>query len=224
MDVYNRVAIGANPWDRYFIGGMAIYVLFVLGPFLILLSGAIAYIEEKANGWKFMYTLHVSRTQTYISKLIVLIMLILVASVVLAFLILISGYLFDFVLPEYEFSYYQPDISYLSNAIGRALLSCLGAIGLQYMISIMTNNVILSLGIGIFGYIVGFILAFSDSSFVLYNPYALVMIDQDFGAIDSNYKSDLIADVLTNVEAYSIGFFILFTAIGCFYETRKNIS
>jgi len=223
MDVYNRVSIDTNPWRRYFVGGMAIYVLFVMAPFLILLTGAITYIEEKANGWKFMYTLDISRTQTYLSKLAVVVFLVLLASLILGLLIFVSGYVLGFVLPEYEFSYYTPDISYLLEVIVRAMLSCLGAIGLQYMISIMTNNVILSLGIGIFGYIVGFILAFSDTSMVLYNPYALVMIDQDFGAVDSDYKKYLIEGVITNVEVWSIGFFVLFTTIGCIYETRKNI-
>ena len=223
MDVYNRVALSENPWDRFFIGGLAIYILFVMTPFVILLIGAMFYIEEKANGWKFMYTLDISRTQTYLSKLLVICFLIIISSVIIGLLLILSGYGLDALLPEYEFSYYMPNISYLLETITRAFISCLGAIALQYMISIMTNNVILSLGIGVFTYIIAFIQAFSDTSTVLYNPFALVMINQDFGAIDSGYRKYLIEGILTNVELYSIMFFALFTTIGCFYESAKNI-
>lgn len=223
MDVYNRVSFNENPWDRYFIGGMAIYVLFVTAPFLILLTGAIAYIEEKANGWKMIYTMNVSRTQTYLAKLTIIIALFLFASIVLALLLILSAYALNFLLPEYEFSYYSPDIWYLSESILNVLLSSLGAIALQFMISMMTNNVILSLGIGLFAYILGFILAFSDTTFVFYNPYALMMVNQDFGAIDTEIRKEVIDGVLTNVECYSLLFFALFTTIGCIYETRKNV-
>ncbi len=223
MDVYNRVAISKNPWDRFFIGGLAIYILFVMAPFVILLISAIFYIEEKANGWKFMYTLNISRTQTYISKLLVISFLILVSSAIIGLLLILAGYGLDSLLPEYEFSYYIPNISFLLETITRAFISCLGAIALQFMISIITNNVILSLGIGVFTYIIAFIQAFSATSTVLYNPFALIMINQDFGAIDLEYRKYLIEGILTNVELYSILFFVLFTTIGCIYESGKNI-
>ena len=224
LDVHNRVELNVNPWDRFFIGSMAIFSLFILSPVITLLISAMIQIEQKANSWKYIYATPTKRVTVYFSKLITILTVVSLTTLLLLFFIVISGYLVDLFYPEYEFIYYPPSFDYLLKTAFRTLLSCLGIIGLQYFLSIVSKNFLLPVGIGILGFILAFILTSTNSKATLFFPYAYPMVTQDFGSFPSDHREVIVGEWLTNMEVYSMLYFIVFIVLGCFYEVRRSVS
>ena len=223
MDVFNRVAIGENPWNRYLNGGMAIHTLFILSPLVILIVASLSYIEHRANGWKYIYTMPTTRGYIFLSKLLMVLLILVFTSLIIIVLLVVGGYILGWLLPEYEFGYYSPDIGSLFAITARGIISCLGIIAIQFVLNLFFRNFILSLGIGFFGYIVGFVFATIDKKMILFNPYTYPLIDQDFGFFDCRFKVAFWDAWLTNVEVYSISIFIVVVGLGYLYEIRRSV-
>ncbi|MEM7296873.1 MAG: ABC transporter permease [Bacteroidota bacterium] len=224
LDVHNRVELNVNPWDRFFIGSMAIFSLFILSPVITLLTSAFLQIEQKANSWKYMYATPTRRISVYFSKLLTILVVISITTLMLLVFIVLAGYLVDAFYPEYEFTYYNPSFDYLFRTAFRTVLSCLGIIGFQYFLSILSKNFLLPMGVGILGFIAAFIFTSTNSKVTLYFLYAYPMVTQDFGSFPSDHRQVVFGEWLTNMEVYSVGFFVVFVLLGCIYERRRNVS
>ncbi|MEL7222935.1 MAG: ABC transporter permease, partial [Bacteroidota bacterium] len=79
LDVHHMVKLNMNPWERYFDASISIFALFLIVPFLVLFVSATTYIEQQANGWKFIYNLTYHRGQLIIAKLFAIIILLLIS-------------------------------------------------------------------------------------------------------------------------------------------------
>ena len=176
LDVNNIIRLNVNPWVRYANASLTIYSLFILSAIVVLITSFVANIENKSNGWKLVYTMPVSRWSIYSSKFIVLVLLLIFNLLLLYLTIWISGFILAFILPEYEFSFYQPEWSDVFARSIHAIISVLGVIGIQYFLTIRFRNFLVPLGVGIFGLIFGFILSTIDIKFILYCPYSLSLI------------------------------------------------
>jgi len=222
MDV-NSVALDADPWRRCFNAGLGIFSFFVMGPFIILLVTAMIYIEQRANAWKLLYTMPVSRGNIYFSKLLVMIFIIMFSLLLLVFCLVGVGYFLDTYLPELEFNYYPPPVLEALQNIGHNLIASLGILGLQYFLCLWFRNFLIPLSIGIIGVVLGFILITTNTDLVLYLPFSYPMGVKDYGMFRSDKIELILGDWLTNVELYSLLYFLFFITLGYFYERWRNV-
>ena len=223
MDVHALSRLGANPWERYFLRAMAIFSLFIICPFSVLLVSAVLYSEQRANAWKYLYALPISRGAVYWSKLLVIIALLLASILLMVGALVGSAHLLNYFYPEYEFAYYTSDISTLLQAALTTLVATLGLIGLQYFLCIRYKHFLLPLAIGNLGFILGFMLAAISPKIAYYFPYAYPMIVKDYGMMNAQ-DTDLLGNHWWNsVELYSIAFFVVFIVSGYFLERKRNI-
>ena len=221
VDVMGTMELDENPWNSFINRSFAANAIFIMLPFIILLTTYICHLEIQSNGWKFLYTLPLKRGEIYISKLIVIILLLLATLVIYFFAIIAAGYLADFLNPEFEFRYYRPDlISFLENLF-KLFLSLLGVIGFQYWVSMQSRNFILPIGIGLIGFFIGFVLFVGSHKYGQYFPFAFPMLIKKFGMVrdsganvSSWYKVSGVISVLVLVG---------FALLGILQNKKKNI-
>jgi len=223
LDINSTARLNTDPWKRLFAAGLSIYSFFVINPFVVLLVSAVMYVEQRADAWKLLYTLPVGRGSIYFSKLLVIIGITIGCSLVLVLFLVLSGYFINLFYPEIEVVYYQPDILALFKKIFHTIVALLGVIGLQYFLSLWFKNFLVPLSLGVVGFILGFIVTTTNSKIALCIPFTFPMIVKDYGMFRNDKVAYVFGDWLTNVELYSIIFFVVFVALGYFYETRRNV-
>lgn len=224
LDVHNVVKAGLNPWGKYFRGSMAIYSIFVLAPFIILTISGMAFIEQRANAWKYIYSNAVRRSHIYFYKLF-MVLLILVAMVfVMTSILWLLTFILDAKFPEMEFSYYKPALNDFFLVNLHSIIAALGIVGIQFFLCMNFKNFMIPLGVGIFGFVLAFILMVAGSKYSIYLPYEYPMVVKDFGMVAYPFREDSFIPGLNNIEIYSIAYFLFFVILGYLLEIRKNIS
>lgn len=224
LDIANTAIIGVNPWNRLLATGFGLFSFFVAVPFVVFLITAVTYVEQRANSWKLLYTMPISRGNFYFSKLFVILIIVISAAVLLVCALLLVGLILSCFYPELEFTYYQPNISELSHSLIHSLVAVLGVLGIHYFLSLWLKNFIASMSIGIVGYILAFILASTNTKFVLFLPYSYVMIVKDFGIMKNEFPKELFNSGFMNVEFYSLGCFLVFICLGYILERKRNVA
>ncbi|MFK8161408.1 MAG: ABC transporter permease [Lewinella sp.] len=188
LDVHRLAVMGQNPWPRYFKTAITSYTMVLASPLCVLLCAAVLYIEQRADAWKQLYTLPVSRQRILVTK--VGLLLILMASGILFYCLGLwaSGHLLGVLFPEYEFAFHQPEAGELLHTGALVFVASLGLIGLQFLLGLLFRSIIVSLGIGFFGIIAGFILSTTEAGFTSWFPYAYPLIAHDSGATNAIHR------------------------------------
>ena len=224
LDVYNTCQLNTNPWEKYFNGALAIFSVFVITPLTILLIATATFIERRADAYKYLYTLPISRSAFYFAKLQCILMLVLLAIIFLFFLLLSTGYILDLFYPEYELRYYHPNILGWIESFTHLYIATFGIIGIQYFLSSYFEHFILPFSIGFIGFILGFLLAASNQKIALFFPYAYPCLAMDVKMFLFDHRASIWENSwLTNVEFNSLLCFTLFVVLGNLFETSKNI-
>lgn len=223
MDVHNTARVGVDPWIRYFKGSMSIYSIFVLTPFIILLVSAKAFIEQRANAYKYLYSNPIKRGHIYFYKLFMILFLLLVM-VLLSTIILVGlSFILEMRYPEFEFSYHSIGIANFFKMNMHSLIASLGIVGIQFFLCMNSKNFMIPLGIGIFGFVLGFILMVTASKYSAYLPYEYPMIVKDFGMVNFPHRSESFISGINNLQLNSIICFVFFVILGYIFEIKKNI-
>jgi hypothetical protein len=120
-------------------------------PFYLVLSIAIlGFMENRSQGWKQMYTQPVKRGYFYISKLILLLLIIGIVFVLKFIFSSLAIYFIELTKPQYkvtEFILLWPD--FLAPEL-KIIVSCFTLISIQYWLSLRVKNFVLPFGIGTF--------------------------------------------------------------------------
>lgn len=224
LDAHQVVKIDVDPWERYFDATLAIFNLFIVVPYTVMLVSALIFIEQRANAWKYLYTLPHQRGQFYLTKWLTIVFLYLCSIAILMLGVVLSAYLLNVLRPEYEFAYYQPDIGYLLSEMQHFFLASLGLISWQYWLSLRFRNILVPLGIGVFGFVLGIIMSVTGQKLALYLPYSLPMIVRDFDMFRNEYIQDSGIPGLINVELHSLVFALFFLLLGYWQEQGRQVS
>lgn len=222
LDVHRLAVIGQNPWPRYFKTAITSYTMVLAAPLCVLLCAAVLYVEQQADAWKQLYSLPVPRYRILAAKVSLLIVLMAAGILFYCVGLWISGYLLGATFPEYEFGFHQPEAGELLRTGGLIFVASLGLIGLQFLLGLLFRSIIISLGIGFFGIIAGFILSTTTAGFTRWFPYAYPLIAHDSGATNSVHQEVLWAGWPPAV----IGSVLWF--IGCmtfvfWWESRREV-
>lgn len=224
LDAHNVVKLNVDPWERYFDATLAIFNLFIVVPYTVLLVSALIFIEQRANAWKYLYTLPYQRGQFYITKWLTMVFLYLCSIAILMCGVVLSAYLLNTFRPEYEFNYYQPDVGYLLSEMRHFFLASLGLISWQYWLSLRFKNILVPLGIGVFGFVLGIIMSVTGQKLALHLPYSLPMIVRDFDMFRNEYIQESAIPGLINVEMHSLIIALFFLLLGYWQEQRRQVS
>lgn len=221
INVIGAVDLDTNPWNSFLNRSFAANSIFIMVPFIILMTSYMCHLEIQSNGWKFLYTLPLKRVEIYLSKLFVIVLLFFTALVLYFFVAIAAGYLVDFIYPEFEFRYYSPDVGLFLENIFKLFLSLLGVIGFQYWLSLQSKNFIIPIGVGLIGFVIGFLLFASNSQYGQYFPFSFPMFIKKFKMVKDSGAS---ANTWYQVSGMiSVLVFLGFTILGVFQNGKKNI-
>lgn len=223
IDIHPLAQLDLNPWKRFRNIGHVLYTNFFICPFVVLLTSAFFFVEQRASSWKYLYTLPVSRGKIFVSKLFTLIALLFSTALLVVLFSTLSGYGLNYKYPEMEFSYYSPELWNYTSKLFHSSIAILGVIGIQTFLCFRFRNVFVPLGIGIGLFILGLVIGTTNQPQALYFPYSYPLLVFDFemfNQTDINIQRD---GILSNVEWWSLGYFFLFSGLALWLETRKNI-
>ncbi len=166
---------GSTAWTVFFQTNVSIFSSLLVPVWLILLVALNIYPEQKGNTWKRLFVTPVGKDRLFEGKLIYLCLQVVLT--VTGFLVAtaVAGVLLQTLHPALVLPLSGlPVISMLATLAG--LVVCLIPIlTLQYVLSLLTNNVLIPTAIGLFLVIISMILA-QGWSYAVYDPYAFPLL------------------------------------------------
>lgn len=208
-----------NPWHNYVQIGFTMISMLLITPYAVLLTAAIFYPEHQAQAWKWLYTLPLRPVYLYLAKLLLTLALIALTYLIFFGTLLASGYLLGIWLPQLGFQDYAPEAGELLGVVARSFLSLLGLTALQFWLSFRYRNIIVPIGVGLLGYIIGFVTA-TKTKAALFFPYCFPVYESVLLGNGIPEGSGLVYwGGLVQTEWYSLGYFLVFLGLGL-WEVR----
>lgn len=166
---------GSNGWETYLQLNLSLSATLMLPVWTILLVALAIYPEQKGNTWKRLFITPAGKKALYAGKLLYLYLLLALTVIGFNLAIVLTGVMAQFLHPELVL---QMDAAPFSNMLlmGLGLMVCLLPIlTIQYVFSMLTNNVLIPAAVGLFLVIVSMVLV-QGWSYATYDPYAFPLL------------------------------------------------
>lgn len=206
---------GVNPWKPLMVNNITSMSSFLFPMYIIYLVGLLGNIEYKTGNWKKLFVLPIKKEMLLLSKFSYLLL-----NVFFGILLLIA-YTFIFALisgavhPELKLFDYSPDFELLVWLVYHLFLSVIGIIGVQFLLSMFIENILVTLAIGLFLIVGSLIAAGYQWDYIDLVPYAAPHL----------FAKDAlkISDWLTPYEISNLIFMVLCFFVCLFFLKRKAI-
>lgn len=208
-----------NPWRAYvkFYYGSTNFMLLPL--FIIIIASLVTFMEHRNGMWKHLFVLNVSRWQLYVSKFIVIVLLFAAAHAYFVLLMLFFGGITGIIQPSTGLLAHFPDVSQIGTLAFKTVFSVLGLLAVQYWISTRFRSFIVSLGVGVIGFVMATLIV-EQSSWVLYMPYAHPLLYTQ--VLDGQLALSSWGPV-SEVELYSMLYCVVFVPLGYLFTRRMTV-
>lgn len=160
---------GISPWDDFLVRTLNGCCFFSVG-FILLIIGLIIQIEHRANAWKHLFSLPISKCSIYLSKLVTVFFLVIAFFTLYLLFSIISGLALGYAVSNFGFLKFRVPGIHLLRFVSEFLISILPMLFLQFWLSFRLKNLITSLGIGLGGLMIGLLL--KSWTYIIYLPYA----------------------------------------------------
>lgn len=214
----NMVAnsISPAPWHMFLKFNWQAVATFLFPLFIVLITALVVQTEYKANAFKKLLTLPNSRTSFYIAKLLIIIYYVILTHLIFLGAILIFGLLLGIIVPETLFLNKPIPLTMMFTQISKSIITSLGMISIQYLISIRFKNFIKPIGIGFAAAVAGSIMLLGWK-YADYWPWILP------AKVSPGIIQGASNNIFTQHEWISLGYFILFSVFGIIYFSHRNI-
>lgn len=175
------VSMGKNPWVSYIHFSLSLFSMGIFPLFVIVLTSSSILIECQSNSWKSLFSLPIPKWHIMLGKLIAIFFMMLVVCSLFVISTVLIGYIVDCVVREYEFVYYDANISSFLLKVFRLFIVTLGILGVQFLFSVLFRNQLYPLVLGIILCIIGFMMSILELRFTDFFPYSFPMVYEDFG-------------------------------------------
>lgn len=165
----SRTQVG--DWVDYYAVHYEGIAFMMLPLFVIILCSLVTYPEHRTDNWVLLRTLPVGAGPIYFSKYLFMLGLFFLAHLAFVAGMLLSGTLLGWLYPGFSGLRQMPDWALLGQLIGQTLLSILGLLSLHYWLSLLFRPFIISLTIGILGFVATLLLQ-DQWPFLWLLPYA----------------------------------------------------
>ncbi len=217
---------GAPLWAFYsglILGTMG---LFLLPIYLILIGYSVNSIEHKADTWKSLFSLPISKWSIYAAKYTYTVFLVFMCLTLFYVFTISSGNLLGILKPELKFSEFHME-SYLGQVYLKLFLASLGILSIQFLLSLIWSDFLKPMGIGFLCTIVGDILANIGWQYSYWVPYAHPLLAlKNMGNHSSPRNAavpTLSVNMFTNDIYVSIGVAVVFFILGFYIVQKKSV-
>ncbi len=199
------VKSGRSPWATYVLNAWHTWAGLVLPLLLLLLATLVVQLEHRANAWKHLYALPVSRGTVLLSKLLVLFGLSLAVQVLYAGLLLLAGLGLGWVRPGLGLRPEAMPLAAVAALLGRTYVATLGLLTVQYVVSVARRSFVGPLALGLAGLVLALVLTSLSTAGWL--PYANALLTLKTVRADASGLA--VAGALAPHEWHSLGWVVL---------------
>lgn len=198
----------------------------LLLPMLIVFIGySVNSIEHKADTWKTLFSLPVSKLSVYSAKYFYAFFLVLMCLSLFVLFTLGFGNLLGVLKPELKFGDYHME-KILVEIYTKLFLSSLGILSIQFLLSLLFRDFLKPMGIGFICTITGVILALNNWKYAYLFPYshpmlALNMLHHNNGAKEA--MPQLTVDIFTKEIFVSLAIAVVVFIGGYFIVLKKSV-
>ena len=161
---------GENPWQEIFIRSFNGITLFT-PLFIILIIGLLFNIEHRANAWKHIFVLPVSKSSVFLGKYLFVFFLVFIYYLLFVLLTLFNGCLLGAIKAQLGFLNFSPDWNQIISFLTKFFIGTLAIIAIHFWLSFRIKNLIANLGIGLAG-IAFAILLNGKGGLTIFLPYS----------------------------------------------------
>ncbi|MDP9048487.1 MAG: ABC transporter permease [Bacteroidota bacterium] len=147
----------------------------ILPMLIVFIAYSVNSIEHKAETWKTLFSLPISKLSVYSAKYFYAFFLVLLCLTLFVFFTLVFGNLLGIVKPGLKFSEYNM-AGLLTRLYFKLFLSSLGILSIQFLLSLLMRDFLKPMGIGFVSTITGVILATKDWEYAYLFPYSHPML------------------------------------------------
>jgi hypothetical protein len=166
---------GMMAWLQ-FAGAILAVMGSLLLPMLIVFIGySVNSIEHKADTWKSLFSLPISKFSVYAAKYAYAFFLVLLCLTLFVLFTLAFGNLLSILNPALKFNEYHIE-GLLAKIYLKLLLSSLGILSIQFLLSLLFRDFLKPMGIGFVLTIAGVILANAEWKYTYLFPYSHPML------------------------------------------------
>ncbi|RNL50282.1 ABC transporter permease [Pedobacter jejuensis] len=209
-------------WIRYIGAALGVMGVLIMPFYVIFMAFSVNNIEHKNDTWKTLFAQPLNKLSIYAAKYIYAVVLIFICLLLFALFTFLFGHLLQFLVPEYNFSGYDPSML-LVKFYSKLFLASLGILSIQFILSLIWSDFLKPMGIGFIGTIMGIIAGNVGWKYAYLIPYSHPSIV--LNSSTASKKSVNISDfpIFTQEIITSLIYAIVLFIIGYFIVSKKSI-
>ena len=200
----------------------------ILPMLIVFVAYSVNNIEHKADTWKTLFSLPISKLSVYGAKYLYAFFLIFVCLTLFVLFTLGFGNLLSVVKPSLRFNEYHIE-GLLTKVYFKLFLSSLGILSIQFLLSLLFRDFLKPMGIGFILTITGDILAGNRWKYAYMFPYSHPMLAIQSIEQGKNAKPgpggmpEVIVDLFTKDIGVSLAVALLVFVAGYFIVLKKSV-
>jgi len=219
---------GMMLWMEFSAVLLAIMGSLILPMLIVFIAYSVNSIEHKADTWKTLFSLPISKLSVYAAKYFYAFFLILLCLLLFVLFTLGFGNLLGVLKPVLKFSEYNA-AGLLTQVYFKLFLSSLGILSIQFLLSLLFRDFLKPMGIGFICTITGAILAGNSWKYAYLFPYSHPMLA--IKTMEEGVKNkpgpgglpQITIDLFTKEIGVSLVVAIVIFAIGYFIVLKKSV-
>ncbi|RFZ81336.1 ABC transporter permease [Mucilaginibacter terrenus] len=195
----------------------------LLPMFTIFIAYSVNNVEHKADTWKTIFSLPISRWAVYSAKYFYALFLIFLCLTLFVVFTIAFGNFLSVLKPELKFNEYHMEAE-IAQVYFKLFLSALGILSIQFLLSLLWSDFLKPMGLGFVATITGVILASNNWQYAYLFPYS-----HPIGALKTMIKTnkgkanDLVIDVFTQDVYVSVVISVVVFVLGYYIVQRRSV-
>jgi hypothetical protein len=194
--------------------------------FIIIVAYSVNSIEHRADTWKTLFSLPISKWSVYSAKYLYAVFLVFLCLLLFYLFTIGGGNLLGVIKPQLKFSEFSM-ASYLGQIYLKLFLASMGILSIQFLLSLVWSDFLKPMGIGFVGTIAGLILAGMNWEYSYWIPYAHPVLAisglHKRGPTPAATQVIMHVDIITNEIYVSLAVAALFFVAGFFIVQKKSV-
>ncbi len=200
--------IAEKGWSLFWLQNYAMWGYFMMPLYIALITALLNGIEHRSNGWRFMMSMPIKQSELFLAKLVLAWLYLVGASLVLFISVYISIICLDMAgINGTDMLSFEA-----SQSLLYAVISCMGILTIQHIVSWRWKNIVAPLGLGVVATMS--ITQFSSSKYWHFNPWTYTLMTTN-GSDQSMQNLAII---------YSLNTAVLLTVIAMYWLGKREIS
>lgn len=213
-------------WMLYANITLGIMGTLLLPIYIIIIGYSVNNIEHKADTWKTLFSLPISKWSVYAAKYFYAVFLVFTCLLLFYLFTIGSGNLLSTLKPELKFNEFRME-SILGQIYLKLFLASLGILSIQFLLSLVWSDLLKPIGIGFLCTITGIILAGVKWQYAFWIPYSNPLL-----AVNGLLKPSktptpglptLSVDIFTKEIFVSLGVALIFFVAGFFIVQKRSV-